>query len=170
MYLIKNLILLKQSNVWGRIPYDGLLKNNHGYFVTCCHGYEDGSMGFITKNKWSKVSPRNVRKNILEHFGITVSYYERVFLLPCFPRKVISRYEESINKYNIRILGEGEHTTCISFFDKKKLVYINESVNKDVKFVDLLARDSEEYQYSSDESRFRIFNGNLPDTHLVVLE
>ncbi len=99
----KNLKPLKSANNANRNTADGVLVSENGYIVTCCHGNKDGTLELQINDNYFVVFPDTIRDCLNLKLAVNIKKKDVLWILPCYPRQVRSRYGVGLKKHNIKI-------------------------------------------------------------------
>jgi hypothetical protein len=156
----KDLNVVCSSNNSGRLKYDGVLCDGKSYYITCCHGNRDGGLSLEINNSRSNIYPDTIREAINSKLGLKIKDNDKVFILPCHPKKVRSEYGKQLKKNHISLFcNNWGGDTEFAFYDGD-FVHIDDTYKPKTK-VTLLVGKRNEIQREYD-------NGNLIEEVLRI--
>jgi hypothetical protein len=119
MFFIKDLKFIKSAN--NTFAYDGILKKGNAYYITFCHGDKMGDLAIEVDKSTIEVTPDNIKKEINELLGCDIKKNDILFINPCHPYQVRSKYLKSLIKNKIFLFsGRWEEVTASVFVNKYK--------------------------------------------------
>lgn len=96
------LVVRSNNNIF---PYDGVLIGENAYYVTCVHGDIYGNLALKINNISNiGVFPNTLRSVLNDRLGLKLQNTDKIYIIPCFPKSVRSRFRKDLSKNNIFIL------------------------------------------------------------------
>ena len=113
----KDLSLVCSAGNYG-FPYDGVLKYKDDYYATCVHGDVDGTLALELHNRNISVCPNTIRPTLNTKLGLSLKNSDKVYIIPCFPIEVRSRFGKDLSNNNIVVLcNNWKGITSVIYYD-----------------------------------------------------
>jgi len=119
--VIRNLKMAKRvSPGFFRPMHEGIYQNEKGFYLTFCHGGEDGTLALEVASGWYDVTPANIREVISKVADFNIPKDAILYITPCYPKQVTELYHDELRENNVRLFGTWDTLTCLRFINTKK--------------------------------------------------
>jgi hypothetical protein len=134
---------------------------NGDYYVNFCHRDKDGTIALDINNNMFFTDPQNFRKIIYEKLNYFIPDNVKIFIAPCYPKKVEEKYGNLLREYNIEIIGDWDSMSWSSFCSGE---YILSSANQiNVTTMNIFIRKDRLPEIEENQLILDVFNGVIND-------